>query len=101
MTGDREDNLWLATTTGFYKLNKKRDQIIRFGKDNGLNAADNFFTRRASETMRDGQLIFGNEKGYFAFYPEKLTSAAVQTLFIFYRILARQQRAYSQGKQEY
>jgi len=83
MTGDREDNLWLATTTGFYKLNKKRDQIIRFGKDNGLNAADNFFTRRASETMRDGQLIFGNEKGYFAFYPEKLTSTAVPTYLYF------------------
>jgi hypothetical protein len=83
MTGDKEDNLWISTLTGIYMLNKKRDQIIRFGKDNGLRDADNSFTRRASATLHDGQLIFGEATGYFAFYPEKLTSAAVKTHLYF------------------
>ena len=75
ITGDKEDNLWIATYTGIYMLNKKRDQVTRFGKDNGLGEAYNTFNQNAAKTMRDGQLIFGNGNGYFAFYPEKLTRA--------------------------
>ena len=81
--GDKEDNLWISTETGIYMLNKKRDQIIRFGKENGIPDANNFFYPGSAVLRQDGELNFGNSTGYFSFYPDKLKSSPGKTLLYF------------------
>ena len=84
ITGDNEDNLWIATRSGIFMLNKKRDQLIHYGKENGI-PADIFFNWRAAHTLRDGELMFGYDGGYFTFYPDKIKNASNKTQLYFTR----------------
>ena len=71
--------------TGIYMLNKKRDQVIRYGKENGIPDANNFFYNGASFARQDGELNFGYYGGYFAFYPDKLKASSGKTQLYFTR----------------
>ena len=84
ITGDKEDNLWIATRSGIYMLNKKRDQLIHYGKENGI-PADIFFNWGEAHTLKDGELMFGYDGGYFTFYPDKLKTASDKTQLYFTR----------------
>ena len=70
MLGDDQDNLWISSGTGIYRVDKSRDQVIQLGKDNGITTAYLYFG--SSYKAMDGQLFFGDNNGYFAFYPEKI-----------------------------
>ena len=67
--GILEDNyktLWFSTSIGILKLNPKRDKLI-------IRAKNESEVNRGFKA-KDGQLYFGDWKGYFAFYPEELKS---------------------------
>ncbi len=70
ITGDSDNNLWIGTQSGILRLSQKRDQIIQFGKENGISAASLNFN--SVYRRLDGELYFGNINGYYAFYPDKL-----------------------------
>ena len=76
---DKENKLWISTESGIYMLNKKRDQTIRYGKEIGISDANNFFYDGASFKRQDGELCFGHNSGYIAFYPDKLKRASDTT----------------------
>ena len=83
ISADKEDNLWIATRTGIYMLNKTRDQVIRYGKEYGIPESNSFFNSGSSFITQDGELYFGNEDGYFSFYPEKLKTSSGKTQIYF------------------
>ena len=85
ITGDKEDNLWIATRAGINMLNKKRDQLTYYGKENGISQSDNFFNWGGAHTLQDGELMFGYDGGYYAFYPDKLKTALDKTQLYFTR----------------
>ncbi|HEY3370436.1 MAG TPA: two-component regulator propeller domain-containing protein [Prolixibacteraceae bacterium] len=85
ITGDKEDNLWIATESGIYMLNKKRDFLVRFGKEYGLQDANNFFYIKSSFTTHNGEVNFGHALGYYAFNPEKLRISPGKTELYFTR----------------
>ena len=72
ITGDNDDNLWISAEAGIYMLNQKRDHVIRYGRENGIPEANNFFYYGSSFRRQDGELNFGFDGGYVAFYPDKL-----------------------------
>ena len=73
ITSDKENNLWISTESGIYMLNKSRDHIIHFGKEYGVPEANNFFYYGSAFCAENGEIFFGNNRGYFAFFPKKLT----------------------------
>jgi signal transduction histidine kinase/ligand-binding sensor domain-containing protein len=83
MIDDSQNNLWIAAESGIYKLNKKRNQVIRYGKDNGIRDADNLFVAGAALKKPNGEIFFGNFNGYFSFVPEKLENINGSTRLFF------------------
>jgi hypothetical protein len=67
---DNEDNLWISTLTGIYKLNISRDNLVHFGKENGVIISDSDRLYNSSGyKASDGKLYFVDNKGYYSFYP--------------------------------
>jgi signal transduction histidine kinase/ligand-binding sensor domain-containing protein len=67
---DNEDNLWISTLTGIYKLNLSRDILFHFGKESGVITSDRDRLFRASGyKASDGKLFFCDSRGYYSFYP--------------------------------
>ncbi len=73
VVGDNENNLWISTLTGIYKLNKTRDRYTHFGKENGIITRDqDRLVTGASYRGHDGKLFFCDRDGYYSFYPDML-----------------------------
>ena len=70
MIADDENNLWIATPLGIYRINQKRDQLIFYGKDNGVYTE--FMPYAACYKGLDGKIYFGSLNSYFSFYPSKI-----------------------------
>jgi signal transduction histidine kinase/ligand-binding sensor domain-containing protein len=68
---DNQKNLWLSTSSGIIKINPRRDDYIIIGKKYGVNG--NLLFYNASYSDWKGMLYFGDETGYYAFYPDELT----------------------------
>jgi len=83
IVSDDEDNLWVGTRTSIYRLNKARDQVTRYGNEYGIPDANNFFY--VSFKRHDGQLIFGDDFGYYTFYPKELKRTSSKTQLYFTR----------------
>jgi len=67
---DNEDNLWISSLSGIYKLNKSRDNLIHFGKESGVITSDGDRLFKASGyKANDGRLFFCDSRGYYSFYP--------------------------------
>jgi signal transduction histidine kinase/ligand-binding sensor domain-containing protein len=67
---DNRKNLWVATKYAIVRINPARDQTKLYGENYGVHVntfefADNF-------NSADGELIFGDQTGYYAFYPDSL-----------------------------
>ncbi len=65
---DHEKNLWLSTSKGIIKLNVEKNTTALYGKNRGVdaNGLNNGYTRS------NGEILYGSNTGYFAFYPEDL-----------------------------
>ncbi|MEP7230337.1 MAG: two-component regulator propeller domain-containing protein [Ginsengibacter sp.] len=60
---DDQKSLWINTGIGLFRLRQKRSEISFFGKkliDRGFKG-------------KKGELFFGDDNGYYAFFPELLT----------------------------
>ena len=68
---DNENNLWITSNNYLNRLNKYRKEVSRFGKEFGISPAS--ISGLKPLKTNNGQLLFGNEHGYFAIYPEKIS----------------------------
>jgi signal transduction histidine kinase/ligand-binding sensor domain-containing protein len=84
ITEDEDNNLWISAESGMYLLNEKRDQVVRYAKENGIRE-NNFTYYGASFKRQNGELYFGDELGYIAFYPDKLKNVPGTTQLYFTR----------------
>ncbi|HEY5462565.1 MAG TPA: two-component regulator propeller domain-containing protein [Hanamia sp.] len=69
ITEDHEKNLWLKTNSGIIKLNAEKNTTVVYGKDQGVDARA---MRGVGYTRENGEILYGDTSGYFAFQPEQL-----------------------------
>jgi signal transduction histidine kinase len=69
ITEDHEKNLWLNTNMGIIKLNVETNTAVVYGKNQGVNANS---ATTVGYTRQNGEILYGNNSGYFAFRPENL-----------------------------
>ena len=67
---DKQRNLWICFTDGLIRLNPQRNETSTYDTKNGVND----LTLTYSHTGSQGKLYFSNRSGYFAFFPDQLTS---------------------------
>ncbi len=72
MLEDNKKNLWLGSLSGILKLNARRNEIGIYGKKYGVNA--NSLFDMAGYSTPAGELLFGDATGYYAFFPDQLTT---------------------------
>lgn len=65
---DESGNLWLSTKKGLAEFNPQTQTFRRYDAADGLH--HNEFNARAAWQAPDGQLYFGGNNGFTAFYPE-------------------------------
>ncbi|WP_426671303.1 two-component regulator propeller domain-containing protein [Mucilaginibacter sp. McL0603] len=71
-TEDHEKNLWLATNSGLIKLNLQNKETSIYGKSQGVNAD----ALTSGYVRPNGEILFGDTSGYFAFQPGELLHRA-------------------------
>ncbi|MDH3243225.1 MAG: ATP-binding protein [Saprospiraceae bacterium] len=68
MTGDKDNNLWIATASGICKLNEERDHVTWFRIEHGIHPETEFGLQGAY-TKENGEVYFTDERGYYSFFP--------------------------------
>ncbi len=71
---DDGGNLWLSTTNGLSKFNTAEETFINYNVDDGLQG--NQFWIRSCFKSRSGELFFGGNNGFNAFYPDHIEKLA-------------------------
>ncbi len=67
---DKNGKIWLSTNRGISKFDPVSGAFRNFTINDGLQS--NTFNRKAAYKAADGQLFFGGENGFNAFYPDSL-----------------------------
>jgi len=68
---DYKGYLWLSTQQGLSQFNPTTESFRNFNKHHGL--ADNLFNRNTPLITSDGEVFFGNSRGFVLFNPNHLT----------------------------
>jgi signal transduction histidine kinase/ligand-binding sensor domain-containing protein len=68
---DDERNLWVSTEVGIFVLNEQRNKALCFGKDNGIDEAENFAFGSVMKRS-NGDVLFGSHSGYYNLNPRQL-----------------------------
>lgn len=69
---DNEKALWLNTSLGICKLNRQRNKIVNYTR----SSEQKVFLWSRCYKSRKGELFFGGNTGYYAFFPEQITDNA-------------------------
>ncbi|HUZ60381.1 MAG TPA: two-component regulator propeller domain-containing protein [Hanamia sp.] len=69
ITEDHEKNLWLKTNSGIIKLNAEKNTTVVYGKDQGVDPGA---MGSYGYTRENGEILYGDSSGYFAFQPKQL-----------------------------
>lgn len=67
---DKNNNLWMSTNHGISKFSLKSKKFSNFYFNDGLQG--NEFSKNASFTDKNGEIVFGGMKGVTYFNPEKI-----------------------------
>ena len=67
---DSNNNLWISSNRGLFRVNIKKKAIKHFREADGLQS--DVFVRGATYRAPDGKLYFGGRNGFNAFYPEDI-----------------------------
>ncbi len=68
MTGDKDNNLWIATASGICKLNEERDHVTWFRSEHGIHP-ETEFKLQGAYTKENGEVYFADVRGYYSFFP--------------------------------
>ncbi len=66
---DDKKYLWINTSSAILRLNPERNKIFTYGSKFGI------MTHSGSDAVRklsNGKILFGNNQGFYSFYPEEL-----------------------------
>jgi signal transduction histidine kinase len=69
ITEDHQKNLWLNTSRGIIKLNTQNATTVLYGKNQGV---DFWSFAIIGYTRSNGEILYPNHEGYFAFQPSRL-----------------------------
>jgi signal transduction histidine kinase len=69
ITEDHQKNLWLNTSRGIIKLNTQNSTTVLYGKNQGV---DSWSFAITGYTRSNGEILYPNHEGYFAFEPSRL-----------------------------
>jgi len=69
ITEDHQKNLWLNTSRGIIKLNTQNSTTVLYGKNQGV---DFWSFAIIGYTRSNGEILYPNHEGYFAFQPSRL-----------------------------
>lgn len=72
LTLDKEQNIWVGTNLGLYKLNSNGDVEQHFNKNSQL--VSDCFVRSSKTFDNNGILYFGTTNGLISFQPQKIKS---------------------------
>jgi signal transduction histidine kinase/ligand-binding sensor domain-containing protein len=75
ITEDDDHNLWVAASTGLFRIDASRQKVMRYGNANGINGT-NFNTGCALKGT-NGTLYFGTLTGLYIFNPHDLKIPAL------------------------
>lgn len=64
---DRNGFVWLASTSGLYRINIQKNLFIKFNKEDGIDNEN--FELAASGRLNDGRLLFGSSDQFVIFDP--------------------------------
>jgi len=64
---DKNGYIWLASTSGLYRINMQKNIFIKFNKKDGIDNEN--FNLSASTRLKDGRLLFGSSDQFVAFDP--------------------------------
>ena len=68
---DDARNLWVATTDAIVRLNPGRDTVRIYGENYGVHG--NTFPLSHNFKAANGELFFGDQAGYYEFFPDRLS----------------------------
>lgn len=71
---DASGNLWVSANTGLSKYDQHTKRFINYSRKDGLSSND--FYPGACLRSSTGQLFFGNNNGFNAFYPDSVRNTA-------------------------
>ncbi len=81
IVADNSHNLWISTTQGLFKHDRKTNSFMRFSREDGLPVDE--FNVTSSLRTHNGRLVFGTVNGVIAFSPEKmLVSSGPFTVYL-------------------
>jgi ligand-binding sensor domain-containing protein/signal transduction histidine kinase len=72
---DDQNNLWICTSSAIIRINKKRDSIKIYGKE--LGVGNNTIIRQDGFKGPRGDIIFGDQNGYYDFVPSQVRGNSV------------------------
>jgi signal transduction histidine kinase/ligand-binding sensor domain-containing protein len=83
---DNARNLWIATYSGLFRVDPERNEVSSFGKRHGVDA--NRLSYNAGFKTSQGELLFGDYTGFYAFFPDQITvnSKPPEILFTDFKI---------------
>lgn len=67
---DRDGNLWLGMINGLCRYNIKRNVFTLFSQRDGI--VENDFQHGSSMMLRDGRMLFNNQRDFAYFNPEQI-----------------------------
>ena len=71
---DDRQNLWVGSTAGIFRLNRARNEISVYNKNQGVDVSTlAFYTMKAAKS-RSGKLFFANRTGYYCISPDQIKS---------------------------
>jgi signal transduction histidine kinase/ligand-binding sensor domain-containing protein len=72
MLADQSGNLWLSTLGGLSQFDPQTETFTNYSAGDGLQS--DIFWRNAYYQSADGQMFFGGENGFNAFYPDRIAA---------------------------
>lgn len=68
---DDQNNLWIVTGEELMRLNDKRNQIVKFGKNEGVKPNTGYWGNFIGGDKKE--VFFGDQSGYYSFNPAALS----------------------------
>ncbi|MCF8260009.1 MAG: SpoIIE family protein phosphatase [Melioribacteraceae bacterium] len=69
---DNDGFLWISTENGLSKLNPSTKEYINYDESDGLQS--NYFIQKSAFKSKQGEIFFGGENGFNAFFPERVNN---------------------------
>jgi len=70
MVEDEQQNLWVSSFTGIFRINRRQQETSIYGLNQGVNPSTLFYL--ANYKLRNGKILFGTTSGFYELSPKEL-----------------------------